>query len=115
MPEFSGTPLSDEAADDPQIAPPSGARGPKMDPGPLLGSRGSHPSPAHPYGRCEDCGGALELGLQGTCCFVCDVHGPRVTTAGRQVRARRVPNLRRSTEARRVNQRAVWSLAGARP
>lgn len=114
MPEISGTPGPDESDDDPQIAPPPGARGPKKDPGPLLGSRGSHPTPAHPYGRCEDCGGFLEPGLEGTYCGLCDVAGPHYLRYGRQVRARRVPDMRRSREALRVNQHQVWMLAGAR-
>jgi len=77
-------------------------------------ARGSHPTPRHPLGRCEDCGDALVLGLEGTYCTRCDVSGGVVTAAGLALRSRRVPDRRQGREAQRVNQRAVWSLAGAR-
>lgn len=97
--------------------PPVGAAGrPRLHESCTRTGRASHPTPRHPLGRCEDCGGALELGLEGTYCFWCDVRrlGFRPTQEVRELRQRRVPDLRRATEARRVNQRAVWMLAGAR-
>ena len=76
--------------------------------------RGSHPTPRHPAGRCEDCGDGLHVGLEGTYCARCDVDGGVVTRAGLALRDRRVPDRRQGREAQRLNQRSVWTLSGAR-
>ncbi|WP_217913211.1 hypothetical protein [Miltoncostaea marina] len=92
--------------------------------------RASFPSPAAPYGRCEDCGDPLSLGLVGTFCDPCEVECPgcgepechascaaragQTAAARRRVAERRVPSGRIAAEASRQHARAVWSLSGAR-
>lgn len=116
MHEFPGDSGSGEEADEPPIAPPQGARGPKKDPA---------------LGRCWDCWRPLSRGLDGTFCEPCEIECPscgepecRATcqaeldaTAERVARHQRriAVDLRRATENRRQVERAVWLLAGARP
>lgn len=92
--------------------------------------RGTHPSPSAPLGRCEDCGQALEQGLEGAFCAPCEIEcpgcgeadcfasceprGSEVAAARARARDRRRAPRRLGDEHRRAHERRVWTLSGAR-
>lgn len=114
-----GDPADDDEADEPSGTSATWARVPQVCPG-----TGEYPGP------CGECGRDLSLGLQGSYCEACEIECPscrepecRATCIGELARnlerrrrheRRQVVDLRHGREARRVNQRSVWTLAGRR-
>lgn len=117
--DAEGDPADDDESDEPGGRSRTSRRVPQMCPG-----TGEYP------GACGECARPLSLGLEGSYCEACEIECPscgeaecRATCIGELARTverrrrherRQVVDLRHGREARRVNQRSVWSLAGAR-
>lgn len=129
--DAEGEPGEPAAASADADAPDTSPRVPKVFPPGEATRRGTHPTPAHPLGRCEDCATPLSQGLEGTFCDPCEVECPACQQAGchatcvvrlaevlqarEQLRTRRHTPTRLETTARRQHAHATWMLAGARP